>query len=653
MTSLSQRLPLLYKFLILGLAGILMSAVPTWLFVSGALDDLAHARHEARGAPPLLALHKVVQGLQVHRGLSNGMLGGDETLAARRPAARDAVNKAFAEATARLDAAQVPAAQRDAWQRAQQAWQQLEPAVAARSLPAAQSTAQHTALITSLLQTGEQLLHSYELQLDPDFATNALIQASLVHAPQLGEKLGVMRAQGVGFLGRGGELPPEAKGLLQSLRQRVVELQGDTLRNLARATEASPAFAATLGAPARTLDAQITATLALADKALLQADTLTLPAQEYFDTYTRTIDALYALNAQAMQGMDEALQARIDRLRATLAWQALALLGTLAGATVLMLVFVRSITQPVAQAVELARAVARGDLSGSDIAHGSNEMGRLIAALLQMRRQLTEVVGRVRQGAEGVATASAQIAQGNTDLAARTESQASALEETAASMEQMTATVRQNADSAARASELATSASGVAAQGGEVVAQVVQTMHGIHSSSGKIADIIGVIDSIAFQTNILALNAAVEAARAGEQGRGFAVVASEVRSLAQRSAGAAREIKELISASVHDVERGNALVERAGKTMEDVVTAVRRVNDIMGEISNASREQSLGVAQVGEAVSQMDQTTQQNAALVEEMAAAAASLRSQAQELVEGVAVFKLGERPHAVALPN
>ena len=650
MTSLSQRLPLLYKFLILGLAGILMSAVPTWLFVSGALDDLARARHEARGAPPLLALHKVVQGLQVHRGLSNGMLGGDETLAARRPAARDAVNKAFAEATARLDAAQVPAAQRDAWQRAQQAWQQLEPAVAARSLPAAQSTAQHTALITSLLQTGEQLLHSYELQLDPDFATNALIQASLVHAPQLGEKLGVMRAQGAGFLGRGGELPLEAKGLLQSLRQRVVELQGDTLRNLARATEASPAFAATLGAPARTLDAQITATLALADKALLQADTLTLPAQEYFDTYTRTIDALYALNAQAMQGVDEALQARIDRLRATLAWQALALLGTLVGATVLMLVFVRSITQPVAQAVDLAHAVARGDLSGSDIAHGSNEMGRLIAALLQMRRQLTEVVGRVRQGAEGVATASAQIAQGNTDLAARTESQASALEETAASMEQMTATVRQNADSAARASELA---SGVAAQGGEVVAQVVQTMHGIHSSSGKIADIIGVIDSIAFQTNILALNAAVEAARAGEQGRGFAVVASEVRSLAQRSAGAAREIKELISASVHDVERGNALVERAGKTMEDVVTAVRRVNDIMGEISNASREQSLGVAQVGEAVSQMDQTTQQNAALVEEMAAAAASLRSQAQELVEGVAVFKLGERPHAVALYN
>ena len=650
MTSLSQRLPLLYKFLILGLAAILMSAVPTWLFVSGALDDLARARHEARGAPPLLALHKVVQGLQVHRGLSNGMLGGDETLAARRPAARDAVNKAFAEATARLDAAQVPAAQRDAWQRAQQAWQQLEPAVAARSLPAAQSTAQHTALITSLLQTGEQLLHSYELQLDPDFATNALIQASLVHAPQLGEKLGVMRAQGAGFLGRGGELPLEAKGLLQSLRQRVVELQGDTLRNLARATEASPAFAATLGAPARTLDAQITATLALADKALLQADTLTLPAQEYFDTYTRTIDALYALNAQAMQGVDEALQARIDRLRATLAWQALALLGTLVGATVLMLVFVRSITQPVAQAVDLAHAVARGDLSGSDIAHGSNEMGRLIAALLQMRRQLTDVVGRVRQGAEGVATASAQIAQGNTDLAARTESQASALEETAASMEQMTATVRQNADSAARASELA---SGVAAQGGEVVAQVVQTMHGIHSSSGKIADIIGVIDSIAFQTNILALNAAVEAARAGEQGRGFAVVASEVRSLAQRSAGAAREIKELISASVHDVERGNALVERAGKTMEDVVTAVRRVNDIMGEISNASREQSLGVAQVGEAVSQMDQTTQQNAALVEEMAAAAASLRSQAQELVEGVAVFKLGERPHAVALPN
>jgi methyl-accepting chemotaxis protein len=253
-----------------------------------------------------------------------------------------------------------------------------------------------------------------------------------------------------------------------------------------------------------------------------------------------------------------------------------------------------------------------------------------------------------------VASASAQIASGNHDLSSRTESQASALEQTAASMEQLSATVKQNADSARQANQLALSASGTAVQGGEVVARVVETMKGINDSSRKIADIIGVIDGIAFQTNILALNAAVEAARAGEQGRGFAVVASEVRSLAGRSAEAAQEIKMLINASVERVEQGTLQVDQAGTTMAEVVTGIKRVTDLMGEISAASNEQSQGVAQVGEAVMQMDQVTQQNAALVEEMAAAASSLKSQAQELVETVAVFKLstGSVPHRSVVP-
>ena len=248
--------------------------------------------------------------------------------------------------------------------------------------------------------------------------------------------------------------------------------------------------------------------------------------------------------------------------------------------------------------------------------------------------------------AESVAAASTQIAQGNADLSARTESQASSLEQTAASMDQLSAAVRQNADSAVQANQLAENASIVAKQGGQVVAQVVDTMHGINASSNKIADIVGVIDSIAFQTNILALNAAVEAARAGEQGRGFAVVASEVRSLAGRSAAAAREIKGLISASVERVEQGSALVDRAGVTMTDVVNAIRRVTDIMGEISSASREQSQGVAQVGQAVMHLDEVTQQNASLVEEMAAAAGGLRTQAQDLVNVVSIFKLSGCP-------
>ena len=266
----------------------------------------------------------------------------------------------------------------------------------------------------------------------------------------------------------------------------------------------------------------------------------------------------------------------------------------------------------------------------------------LMTQLAAMKEGLAQVVAQVRRSSESVAMASSEIAQGNQDLSARTESQASALEETAASMEQLGATVRQNAESASQANALARSASDVAVRGGEVVGQVVQTMKGINESSQRIADIIGVIDGIAFQTNILALNAAVEAARAGEQGRGFAVVASEVRSLAGRSAEAAKEIKQLISASVERVEQGSAMADQAGETMTEVVQSIRRVTDLMGEINAASSEQASGVAQVGEAVTQMDQATQQNAALVEEMAAAAGSLSSQAQELVQAVAVFKL-----------
>jgi methyl-accepting chemotaxis protein len=298
----------------------------------------------------------------------------------------------------------------------------------------------------------------------------------------------------------------------------------------------------------------------------------------------------------------------------------------------------------------ITHQIAQGDLMVEIPASTSDNS--VMHGIQSMRDSLASVVLRVRQGSEQVSTASAEIAQGNQDLSARTESQASALEETAASMEELGSTVRQNADNARQANQLAVNASTVAVQGGDVVAQVVETMKGISTASSKIADIIGVIDGIAFQTNILALNAAVEAARAGEQGRGFAVVASEVRSLAGRSAEAAKEIKSLITASVERVEQGNVQAERAGETMTEVVNAIRRVTDIMGEISAASSEQSSGVSQVGEAVTQMDQATQQNAALVEQMAAAAGSLSSQARELVEAVAVFRVVQdgSGHAIA---
>ena len=315
----------------------------------------------------------------------------------------------------------------------------------------------------------------------------------------------------------------------------------------------------------------------------------------------------------------------------------------------------RSITAPLAQAVRSARAIAEGDLTQPINTSGSDEAAELLQALQNMQSSLVATVSSVRQGTDSIATASSQIASGNNDLSARTEQQASALQQTAASMEQLTSTVRQNADNARQANQLAVSASSVAVQGGSVVSQVVDTMGAINASSQKIADIIGVIDGIAFQTNILALNAAVEAARAGEQGRGFAVVASEVRSLAGRSAAAAKEIKDLIDDSANKVGAGTALVNEAGKTMQDVVSSIQRVTDIMGEITAASQEQTAGIEQINQAVAQMDQVTQQNAALVEEAAAASQSLQEQASSLARTVSAFKVpsGGSHSATARPS
>ncbi|MBK7000182.1 MAG: MCP four helix bundle domain-containing protein [Rhodoferax sp.] len=317
--------------------------------------------------------------------------------------------------------------------------------------------------------------------------------------------------------------------------------------------------------------------------------------------------------------------------------------ATVAIALVIGILIERSITHPIADALKVAQAVAAGDLNSHIDVNRQDEVGRLLQTMQTMQTSLRNVVTSVRQSSEGLANGSTEIAQGNNDLSTRTEQQASALEQTAASMEELSSTVKQNAETAHRANQLALNASAVAVKGGEVVGQVVDTMKGINDASRKISDIISVIDGIAFQTNILALNAAVEAARAGEQGRGFAVVASEVRSLAGRSAEAAKEIKGLINASVERVEQGTSLVDRAGTTMNEVVNSIKQVAELVGEINSASNEQAAGIAQISEAIGHMDHTTQQNAALVEQTAAAAGSLSNQAQDLVQVVAIFNVG----------
>ena len=319
-------------------------------------------------------------------------------------------------------------------------------------------------------------------------------------------------------------------------------------------------------------------------------------------------------------------------------------LGALALGSAAALLITRSITGPIGRAVQVATTVAVGDLSSRIVVRGKDETAHLLKALATMNDNLARIVGQVRESSESIATGSAQIATGNADLSQRTEEQASNLQQTAASMEQLSGTVKTSAETAGQASGLAAQASAAAMRGGEVVGTVVDTMQDIAASSKKISDIIGVIDGIAFQTNILALNAAVEAARAGEQGRGFAVVATEVRSLASRSAEAAKEIKSLIVASVEKVEAGARQVDLAGTSMADIVSQVQRVSQLISELSNASGEQSTGIHQVGDAVAQLDQVTQQNAALVEESAAAAESLRVQAANLADAVRVFRLAE---------
>ncbi len=373
------------------------------------------------------------------------------------------------------------------------------------------------------------------------------------------------------------------------------------------------------------------------DEAVSLLNTETLPA---LDALQHPINALTDLQKKIVVASSAEAQAAIDSARTLMV--SLVVLGLLFGLG-LAYGITRSITVPMNEAVQIARAVAKGDLGSRIEITRKDETGMLLQALRDMNDSLMRIVTEVRGGADSMATATSQIAAGNMDLSGRTEEQASALEQTAASMDELASTVKQNYESGHHAHRLAESAAKVAARGGAVVSEVVHTMEAINSSSTKIADIIGVIDGIAFQTNILALNAAVEAARAGEQGRGFAVVASEVRGLAGRSAEAAKEIKALIGTSVANVGAGCRLVEQAGSTMDEIVVSVRRVADLMREITTASQDQTSGIEQVNQAVGQMDQVTQQNAALVEQAAAAAQSLEHQAKMLLDEVSFFQLG----------
>ena len=635
------QLRLAQKFTLLGLLTLAMVAFPSALYLKQTITDVRQAHRQAEGVPVLMALNMVIQHTQVHRGLSAGVLSGNEGMQQRRVTAKEAVNQALGNAAAILVQNNAPVQEQQRLQKWQTTWQALEQAVAANKVEVADSFARHTDLIAELMMINEELLVAYRLQSNEDPANVALLQAALVQAPQLTEGVGQMQAMGTGFLTQA-FLSVDDRGAFRALISQTTTFQKQVGRFIQRAMTLNPAYEQELGGLIKTATELLNESNHLARTEVLEIDLLQYPASDYFNQLTQTIDAINAVRISGADRLAQVLDANADKQRNLLITLSVLQTALLIAAVWLALLFVRSITQPLRRAVDLALAVADGNLQGADETPDRNEIGELIAAQQQMRARLRPIVQQVRQGSDAVALASAEIAQGNQDLSARTESQASALEQTAASMEELSATVRHNADSAQQASQLTQTAHSIASQGGQMVGQMVQTMQGIHDSSRKMGDIIGVIDSIAFQTNILALNAAVEAARAGEQGRGFAVVASEVRSLAQRSAEAAKEIKGLIGSSVERVEDGSRLVSQAGETMTEIVSSVRRVSGIIEEITAASSEQSDNVAQISQSVSQLDNMTQQNAALVEESTAASESLREQAVQLTRAVAQFKL-----------
>lgn len=645
--SILDRISLSQKFTILCVFLLLMSILPATLYIMSVTDELAFAEREVAGTEPIYAIHNAVKYTQQHRGLSAGILGGNEALVSRLPGVQNNLKNAIQVVDEKLQEFEFSSQIQSNWAAARQRVTGKKQLLNSRSISSAESVARHTEVIAAMLLVAEEIQDESGLSLDPVAGTYFLMSATMVHAPMLTETMGQMRAMGTGALADGNIEPTEG-AVLSALFANVSSSFSELVRNIEKSVEADLAIKSAVESKAAAVESSIGKVLNMTTQDLLEANELTLPPQQFFDDYTSTIDEVYDFNSMAIEYLVLALNTRVAGLQQMLFMLIGVMAIALAVSVWLSVVFARSITVPMNRAITVANAVASGDLTSHIDTTATNETGQLMRALKGMNDNLVDLVGKVLTGTDSITTASGEIASGNSDLSQRTEQQASSLEETAASMEELTSTVKQNADNSRQANQLAAGASEVAVKGGAVVGQVVQTMNDINESSKKIVDIISVIDGIAFQTNILALNAAVEAARAGEQGRGFAVVATEVRTLAQRSAAAAKEINELISASVEKVEDGTRLVDEAGATMDEIVNSVKRVTDIMSEISAASQEQSSGIEQVNQAVTQMDEVTQQNAALVEEATAAAESMQDQAQSLTQAVVVFKLSKNDAA-----
>ena len=635
-----HNLSLAQKFLVLSFIAFLMVATPSWIVAQQSWSMYRTIANERAGLPPGRALLKLTRLMQEHRGLSAAVLNGDTSKAADRQARQRSIEEGFQEVDGLYQDLPREAMKAD-WRALQSDWTALASEVSQGGIVPAESLKRHTALVVGLLNFIEDEIAASGLALDADAASYYLIMAAFRDLPRLSEKMGLLRARGTVMLVKRSD-DPNARSQLEALNEGAQIHRSDLERGLNKAAQGDASVVAAMRAE---VDAALAAHANLRELArAVGSDPVAHPMSgpQYFEAATQDINRQYALSERMLTQLDTRLTQRVQAEGGHIAWMIAALIALVTlGATVAALI-TRNTTRALRTAVSSAQAMAQGDLSPRRTSGQRDEIGALLNAMASSTDQLRRTVEGIRDASQSVASAASQIAQGNQDLSARTEGQASSLQETAASMEQMAGTVRHNADTAGQANELVHAVSSGAAESGRHFAQVSEKMDAIKQASARIADINAVIDGIAFQTNILALNAAVEAARAGEQGRGFAVVAAEVRTLAQRSAQAAREIKVLIGDSVTRVEEGHALVSATAQSIEGLIGQIGQVSAMMSSVAGSSAEQRDGIAQVNQAVCQLDQATQQNAALVEESTAAANSLRDQADRLQIAVNQFKL-----------
>jgi len=634
-----DNLPFSRKFLLIGMVALTMVAAPLTLVLKTAVGHMNAAQAEQKGVAPARAVLNLIRLTQEHRGLSSAVLNGDATKSKLRQERQATIDAAFDVSVSALGALNSPPMITQV-QGMRAKWSALASEVGTGALAAPASLIRHTQLVDEQMLLLEDIAYVSSLELDPDDASYHLVMASTRDLPRLTERLGRARAKGVAILASKEDKLAERQDLVKALGEIGLYAR-DVQRGLDRAKTSETSLGNTL-----------TSSVEGASKALVSANQWIskvgqaapgdITTGDYFQGMTQAINAHYDLMDTAWNRLDELLTQRIRSDQRDLATTMATVVAAMAVAAWIMLSISRSTSRTLADAMKFANALAAGDLTHRLEVSSRDEVGQMVNALSRSMGHLEGTLSNIRDASESVASASTQIEQGNQDLSARTEAQASSLQETAASMEEMAASVRSNASTAAQANELAAEASSIAAHSSEVFNEVIAKMGAIKESSKRIADINAVIDSIAFQTNILALNAAVEAARAGEQGRGFAVVASEVRSLAQRSAQAAREIKGLIATSVETVDEGHDLAGTMADSIDRLVGQVQKVSGLMTEIASSSEQQSQGIAQVNQAVSQLDQSTQANAALVEESTAAAGSLRQQAHLLKQSIASFTL-----------